>query len=228
MRDKLLKNLQPLEQREKDLLAKYHEFLKRFAVLDLAEKLRKTADIPDKLRVHIAPKREIFLKMMTSYTKPPAGEEDPVVQYGWNRDDNKDELQTLQTQYLGLTMDCYEMGYVTFCPKWMTFLKEPHYWYQVYSAWLVSKDNLKPWLAKMPSHSSDKGKMSPDVEVMHWANKLTLLKHALARTDAEKAKSLEVKDTVDKINAAVTGYYNYAQTFDEELAKHLIQVCDSA
>lgn len=98
MRDKLLKNLQPLEQREKDLLAKYPEFLKRFAVLDLAEKLRKTADIPDKLRVHIAPKREIFLKMMTSYTKPPAGEEDPVVQYGWNRDDNKDELQTLQTQ----------------------------------------------------------------------------------------------------------------------------------
>ncbi|RGP72149.1 poly 1 [Fusarium longipes] len=228
MKEKVLKNLQPLSDPEKKLLEKYVLFFKHYAVHDLAEKLKRVPDIPDRLRKHIQWKRYWFLKMMTSYAAPPpeANEPDPVVQYGWDRKNNKDELKALQDQYLGLTMECYEMGYVTFCQPWITFLKEPYYWYKVYASYLESKEHIEGWAKKLPSRSNDKGKMSVSVEIMHWSNKLNLLKHAVARTDPEKAKSLNVDDTVDKLTTALNMSFTLAQVLGGELSKHILQIME--
>lgn len=219
-------SLEPLNYDEKILLKAHHDFFKRFAVHELAERFRKMQEVPGDIKKHIFYKRHWFMQAMTCYEKPRIGE-DPVGMYGFRRNSVKDmaTLKSLQDSYREIALTCYEAGYIKFCPEWQTYLKHPEYWYQVMANYLVSETHMSSWLAKLdPSRQSNKQYLPSHVDVMHWGNKLSLLKHALARTDAAAAAALDIEKVTHILNTAAINHYAYAQTLNEETAKHIQQV----
>ncbi|KAF4447048.1 polyprotein 1 [Fusarium austroafricanum] len=226
IKQRLFRDLQPLTPPEETLLKKYPEFFKRFSVHEMAERLKKTDAMPTGIKNHIQYKKYWFLQMMTSYVPPKkeSNKPDPVVQYGWDREKNKKELTTLQTQYMGVAMDCYEAGYISFRSDWTQFLEHAEYWYQMYDRYLVSEGHLKPWLAKLPSRKEEKGAMPVPVEVMHWGNKLSLLKRAVARVDKAKADTFDVEKTTKRIATAAALHFTYAQVLDEHLITQMREI----
>ncbi len=226
IREKVLDGLQPLNDRESALLKKHSAFFKRYAVHDLAERIRKMQELPQDFKRHIFYKRHWFMQAMVCFKKPETGD-DPVEKYGFRRD-NKSHMATLkelQASYKEVTMECYEAGYINFCPDWEKYLKHPRYWYQKLADYLVSKTHMDTWLAKLdPSRQDSKTYLPSQVDVMHWGNKLMLLKHALARTEPIAADALDVDQVTDVLNTAALNHYAYGQTIDEDLIKHIEQV----
>jgi hypothetical protein len=226
IRKRVLQDLEPLEPAEIALLNQHRPFFKRFAVHDFAERLRKMTWLGEDTKKHIFYKRHWFMKAMVCYQTPKPGEVDPVEEYGLRRTNPSDmaTLKTLQDSYKEVTMTCYEAGFIEYRSEWKTYLKHPGYWYQVLENYLVSKTHIDSWLAKLdPSRQEIKEAVPPQVEVMHWGNKLALLKHALARSDPTAAAGLDVDKVVRKLNTAAITHYSLAQVVDEDLMNHLFQ-----
>lgn len=228
IKTRLFRDLHPLTGPERDLLDKYPEFFKRFAVHEMAERLKKTQQMPADIKDHIQYKKYWFLQMMTSYAPPKkgSGQPDPVVQYGWDREKNKKELVNLQKQYMGVAMDCYETGYISFRSEWTQFLEQPDYWFQIYARYLESDEHMGPWLAKLllPARREDTHTMPVSVEVMHWGNKLSLLKHAVARIDPGRARELDVEKTTETLTTAASLHYAYAQMLNDNLVVQMREI----
>lgn len=226
VRERVLQSLEPLTPSEKALMKKHSEFFHRFGVHDFAERLRKMEGLDRDITKHIFYKRHWFLKAMTCYQVPKSGEVDPVEEYGLKRNNAKDMamLKKLQDSYRDVTKTCYEAGFIEFRSEWKTYLKHPRYWFQVLANYLVSETHVDSWLSKLdPSCEEQQGHIPPQVQVMHWGNKLALLKHALGRTDPEAAAALNLDQVVSTLNTATIHHYALAQAATQDLTDHINQ-----
>lgn len=192
----------------------------------------------DDTKKHIFYKRHWFMKAMVCYETPTNNTDDPVEKYGFKRNNPQDmaTLKELQDSYREITMACYEAGFIQFRAEWNIYIKHPGYWYKVLARYLVSETHVESWLAKLdPSRQETKEALPSQVEVMQWGNKLTLLKHALAKSDPTAAAELEKSDPetgeclgVDYVtrllNTAAVNHYAYGQTINEDLINHLVMV----
>ena len=224
-KQKLIGEMPELSGAEKSILHDNGDFFRLFAIHDLAERLKKLPELGDDVKKHVMFKKYWFQLMMTSYVPPQASSEpDPVVMYGWDRTKNAATLEKLQRQYLDVTMRCYETGYIAKVPLWQEFLTQPSYWFRVYAAYLESEEHINPWLLTLPSRKSDKNALTPEMEIVQWGNKLTLLKHAADRAGASDANDLDVKRTTDILNSALQTHLSYAQLVNADLASHAHEV----
>lgn len=158
-------------------------------------------------------KRHCFLQMMTSFVPPPAssGQVDPFVKYGWDRTKNAANVKTLQRQYLDITMRWYKTGYIAKAPLWQEFLTQLSYWFRTYAAYLESEQYINP------SRNNDKNALTPEIEIVQWGNKLTLLKHAADRVGTSSAKDLDVEKTTKILKS-------HAQLVNADLASHAYKI----
>ncbi|EOD44494.1 hypothetical protein UCRNP2_8793 [Neofusicoccum parvum UCRNP2] len=230
-RKTLLPNLPALDATAQSILDENRSFFRRGAIHLLADQFKEMKEVDEKLKKCITTKFKQFMDMLTA---PAVASEDgspakdsSIAAYGWDPVNDAQKVSDLRLQYQRVTMRCYQEGYKVQCPEWGRYLKEPEYWFNEYSQFLVSREHVGPWRGSVVQRANQPGTISVDQELLQWGNKLSMLKNAAPK---DRWDTLDV----DRVTGVLAGEAQmalvYAQKVDDELlaaAKLLFEQLDT-
>lgn len=216
----LLPQLPELPASERRILDDNPDFFRRFAIHDLAERLKNEKSIDNDIRKHITFKKTRFMRMMSSRTKPAVGE-DPFEEY-WGEPRNSKNLaiaDKLRDQYLDVAQRCYRVGYLEECPRLKVYLEQPMYWFRHLEAYLKSDIFAQILQRAIIKGHTDKNARDAKTQVYEWGQKLALIK-SVANPDEQK--NMDIDAITSMLNSYVQDQgVKYQQMIDDQLAQHV-------
>ena len=175
------------------------------------------------IRKHISFKKIYFLKMMSAREKPTIGE-DPFEKY-WKAERNPTNLaitDKLRDQYLDVTQRCYRAGFLAYCPRLNTYLKQPAYWFRYLEAYLRSDVFCDILSRETIKGHTNKDARDAKVQIFEWGQKLAMLKSVAGVQD-------QLTLDIDAIMTVLNGYIQfqdvkYQQLINDKMAQHVTGV----
>ncbi|KDQ15824.1 hypothetical protein BOTBODRAFT_186882 [Botryobasidium botryosum FD-172 SS1] len=156
----LFPDLQPLKP-ECDLAAQsYKAFLRLSAIHVLCHQAKGFAGLDHEIKDAIVDKSDAYFRMAalplppSSFTGPDGHvhqPSDPVVEYGWDRQQHAHELKSLQHSFLQTTLFCYDHISTVAVPQLASYFHTPDYWYDALSDYLKSEQCLQRWRMELAS-----------------------------------------------------------------------------
>ncbi|ETS78627.1 hypothetical protein PFICI_10689 [Pestalotiopsis fici W106-1] len=219
----LLPQLDELNGEEKQLLKDNPDFFRRWAIHDLAERLKKEKMLSDELRKHILFKKHWFLKMMTENTKSTTGDNAFIKYWGSRTAENEKETEKLRGQYLDVTSRCYNAGFLHKCTRLKIYCQDDRsaiYWFKLLEAYLLSDEKVDELRYNSNHQHVSKDAITVQSEILHWGQKMTLLRNAVKNVD--ERRKLDVGNVMTTLNGHITDHAaQYQQIIDNDLAGHL-------
>lgn len=140
-------------------------------------------------------KAGLFFDVCVSREPPPSPQPDPVVQYGWDRNNDAEHLRKLQDECAQVFLKCDRLGYVHATPAIDQYLNsEPAEWYSRLAKHLTSAGYKNDFALKMMGGV----KQVRDV-LLDFFIKLTLLHDAANGNDLKPEPQDVVAELCTKI-----------------------------
>ena len=164
-------------------------------------------------------KAALFFDVCVSRSPPPKPKADPVVEYGWDRHD--DRLRTLQNECAEVLLKCDRLGYVGATPTIKKYLaSNPDEWYARLAKHLTSAGYKNDFAAKMMG-----GKVQIQSVLLDLFIKLTLLRDA-AREDLKPEPQSVVAQLCEKVGIPALDMADIDDATKEQI-RHVRLLCGS-